>query len=300
MKKNNHLKVYILMIIAVWFWAGAFIAGKLGVDDFSSIQLSFFRFFFAVIILLPLLIIKEPNQWKPKRVDWKQFFLLGTVGMIGYHLLFFSSLKYTLAYKAAMINAINPLLTAIIATIILKEKITKKQLVLLALALIGVLLTMVNWQIGLLLDLNFNKGDILMALAMLCWVAYGILVKKVISNFGALKLMTYTLIAACIVLLPFTIYDSIINGLVLDRIQPWFGIIYMAIFATVFAYTAQQYAIQHIGAANAALFINLVPIASMILAVVILNENVIKQNIISAGIVIFAVAGNGYLTIRDQ
>ena len=297
--KDNNIKIYLIMILATLFWAGAFIAGKLGVSSFTPIQLSFFRFLFSVIILFPILLKKNPDNWKVKKEDFKDFLFLGIIGMIGYHLLFFAALKYTLAYKAAMINAINPLLTTFLAGLLLKEKIKARKIILLIIALIGVVLTIINWKLVNLINLDINKGDLIMSGAMLCWVVYGIYVKKVIHKYGAIKLTTYTMITAIIILLPIVTIDIINNGLVLDQFKPWLGILYMAIFASVYGYTAQQYAIMHIGASNSSMFINLVPVFSMILAVLILKEEILPLNLISAAMIIGAVTLNGYFSSKE-
>ena len=85
---------------------------------------------------------------------------LGLIGMIGYHLLFFEALKHTTAIKTSMIAATNPLMTAIMAALFLKERLTPTRIALVFTALTGVMLTITNWQILKVFNGAITFGDI--------------------------------------------------------------------------------------------------------------------------------------------
>jgi len=68
---KNDKYIYLLMVIATFFWAGAFIAGKYGVQEFSSLALTFFRFLLASVIILKLWLSHEQKDWHLKKEDWK-------------------------------------------------------------------------------------------------------------------------------------------------------------------------------------------------------------------------------------
>ncbi|MGG7060351.1 DMT family transporter, partial [Clostridium tertium] len=97
-----------MMLFATIFWAGAFIAGKFSIGEFPVFSLVFFRFLIATIIIF-IILIKTEENWKITKQDLKTFLTLGVVGMVGYHVFFFLSLKYTTATNSSLIGATNPI-----------------------------------------------------------------------------------------------------------------------------------------------------------------------------------------------
>lgn len=280
--------IYILMTMSALFWSGAFIAGKVSVLYFTPVQATFYRFFFASIIIFVILNIKEPQNVKLNKNQIIMAMTLGVVGMIGYHLLFFQALKHTTATNASMIAAMNPMLTALFSSLMVSEKLTYKKISLLVLAFVGVILTITNWDINIILNMKFNIGDIIMMGAVTCWAFYAILVKKFMPNFSPLQLSTYSFISCAVLLTPIYIYQGFEHISKANHLA-WLSILYMAIFATVIGYLIQQVSIKKIGASSTSIFINLVPIFSIILAFVILGEELSATKLLSGFIIIFSV-----------
>lgn len=209
MKQSSPYKIYFLMFLATFFWAGAFIAAKLGVYDLSPVLLTFLRMGLAAVILFPILVFKQSQSWQLELSELKYVLATAIVGMIGYHLFFFSALKYTTASNASMINATNPLITALLATYFAGEKLSLKKVLLLLMALTGVLYIITKGNLFSILSLDFNKGDFIMLCGTILWAVYGILVKKIVPIMGPLKLTTYSFLFCAVILLPFATYDFI-------------------------------------------------------------------------------------------
>lgn len=283
--------VYLLMILATFFWAGAFIAGKLGINALSPVLLTFFRMGLASMILFPILIQKQPKTWKINSSQLKTVIATGLIGMIGYHMFFFSALQYTTASKASMINASNPLITAFLASLFVSEKLTLKKIFFIFTALLSVIFILINGNLENLLTLTLNKGDLLMLCGTFSWAIYSVIVRKYIGQFGALKLSAYTFLSSTIMIAPFAIITFIKTNAISVGLNPYLAVIYMAIFPTVIGYLIQQYAIGQIGASKTALFINLVPIISTMLAVILLNEAVHLYHLVSLIGIILSVIG---------
>ncbi|MBN2899313.1 MAG: DMT family transporter [Clostridia bacterium] len=290
-KKNN----YILMSFAAVFWAGAFIAGKLGINELSPIMLTYLRFLFASIILFGVMKRHMGTDWRLSKSDYKMVLQLSVVGMIGYHLPFFLALRYTTASKAAMINASNPLITAALAALFLGDRLTMKRIGYILIAFMGVLLTITDWQIFDILHLGVNKGDLIMLFASCCWSSYSVLVKSATAKMHPLKLSTYTFIGCVLLLTPFALKEMILDHALNVSAGAYAAVIYMAVFPTVLGYTIQQLSIKEIGPAKTALFINLVPVFSTVLAIAFLKEAVNPINILSGLMIIGAVIGNSRL-----
>lgn len=277
----------ISMVFTVLFWAGAFIAGKVGVQSASPLALTYFRFLIAVICIFGYARFSGISL-KIRRQDWPIMFILGFVGMVCYHLLFFESLKFTSAIKTSMIAATNPLITAVIAALVLGEKLNRIKIACIFTALFGVLLTISQWDLLRLVQNSINIGDLIMLCAILCWSLYAVIVRTQVDRFNPVVTTFYSFLTCVLLLTPFQAVEIATGSF---HIQPdgWLAIAYMGVFPTFLGYMIQQQSIKHLGLSRTALFVNLTPVFTMILAVSILHEPFFTLNAVSAAIIIAAV-----------
>jgi drug/metabolite transporter (DMT)-like permease len=278
------------MLLTCCFWAGAFIAGKIGLRTASPLALTYTRFLLAVVCLFLYAKYKGLSlRIEPKA--WWDMLALGLVGMTGYHLLFFQALRLTTAIKAAMIGATNPLISALLAAVFLGERLSGRRILLIFTALAGVLLTISNWQPALLLRQGPSLGDLLMAAAVLCWASYAILVRRLVQRrFDPIVTTFYSFLCCVLILTPVEGVAVLRHGLAID-LRGWMAILYMGVFPTFIGYLVQQQAIKHLGVSRSALFINLVPVVVMVLAVGVLHESFLPLNLVSAAMILLSVLG---------
>ena len=289
---QNNKKLFLLMLPTSIFWSGAFIAGKIAVTEFTPFTLTFFRFFFALIIIFPLMLMKEKSNWKLNKKDIPIIFFMGFIGIFAYHVLFFISLKYTTAINASLIGATNPMVTSIFASIILGESLGLKRIGAILLAFSGVLLTISKGSFDIFRTLSFNFGDILMFTAVFCFAVYSVLSKKIMYKHSPIKILCYSFLFGLIILIPFIIIENPLTYISSVTFKGWFSVLYMAIFASAVGYLLQQISIKSYGASKTMLFVNLVPIFSILLSAIILNEKASFINLISGGIIICGVVIN--------
>ncbi len=299
MYRHNKM-IYVLMTITSLFWAGAFIAGKLGVTELTPVVLTFFRFLFASIIMIIIMIKYEKKKWTIKKEDWFSVLLLGIVGMAGYQILFFTALKYTQAGNASILAATNPLISAVLAAVFVNERLEIKRIGVLLLALIGVILTISSWDVNVLLNFSFNKGDILMLMAVSCWAIYSVIVKRIMPKYSPIILTTYSFIVCTIALVPFIIKEFVQVNVINISVNGWISILYMAIFPTVIGFLIQQMSIKEIGVSKTAIFLNLVPVFSIILSALILHEKQGYLRLVSGSIIILAVYLNSRIKLKSD
>lgn len=280
-----------LMVLAAVFWSGAFIAGKFSVEEFPVFSLTFYRFLFASIVIFGILIIKEKN-WRVNKHDFLMFLLLGVVGMVGYHIFFFLALKYTSPVNASLIGSTNPIITTILSVIFLKESIKLKNIGAVLLSFLGVSLIISNGNIDVFKEFKVNIGDLLMIVAVICWAAYAIIAKKVLSKHSPLKTTSYSFLTCTLVLIPMVIIEKPWVYVPNTSLKGWLSVLYMSIFASVGGYLIHQISIKKIGPSKSSLYINLVPVFSMILAYFILGESISLLKVVAAGLIIFSVILN--------
>ncbi|MCY6372018.1 DMT family transporter [Clostridium ganghwense] len=281
--------IYFLMVLAALFWGGAFIAAKLSAPFIPAFTLTFLRFSIATVILYVVILVKEKHIYKLKKEDIPVFLFTGVVGMVGYHILFFKASIYTTAINSSIIAASNPMITVLLCFIFLKDKLNSKCILGIILSFTGVLLTITNGSLSTISDITFNKGDILMLLAVLCWACYGIYSKKVMPRYSPLTLTFYSFLFCTLFLIPFVIYENPISLIHSVPYYSYIAVVYMSIFASVIGYLVQQMSIKQIGPAKTSIFINLVPVFSIILSSIILHETITIVKVFAALLIITGV-----------
>lgn len=288
---NNSKKIYGLMVLAALFWSAAFIAGKLAVPYIPTFTLTFLRFLIATRILLFLVQYRE-RKGETYHVDKKHipvFLFTGIVGMFGYHVFFFISLRYTTAINSSIIGAMNPIITTIIAAVFLAVKIPVKQVVGILISFVGVMLTISGGNLQILSQFDFNKGDLWMLAATTCWAAYGVFSKSQGKKVPPLYLTYYSFLVCTLFLIPFVIWEKPWKFLTEIPLSAWAAVLYMSVFASVGGYLIQQISIKKIGPSRTSIFINLVPVFSMVFAVLMLGETLEPVKILTAAFIILGV-----------
>jgi len=277
-----------LMIIATLFFSGAFIAGKFSIAEFPVYSLTFFRFLIAAVILF-LIMLKRGVNLTLDKADIPKIILLSLLGMVGYHVFFFTALKYTSSVNTSLIAAMNPIITTIMASIFLKERFPKKAIGGIIISFLGVAMIVTNGSIDVIKNMSFNIGDISMLIAILSFSLYFIVLKGIVGRFESIKLTFYVFLFCVILLIPMVIYENPMVFLPNTTLKGWSSLIYMSVFASVIAYLIQLVSVKRIGPAKTSLYINLVPLFSMIMAYFILGEIITLPKIIAAFMIIVGV-----------
>lgn len=262
------------MILTTLFWAGAFIAAKLSAPFIPAFTLTFLRFFIATVILYFIVVKKEKGLYKLKKSDIPVFLFTGIIGMFGYHVFFFTAIKYTTAISSSIIGASNPIITSLFAIIFLHDKFTMKRIIGILLSFLGVFLTITEGNIFIIKSMAFNKGDILMLVAVFMWALYSVYSKKVSPRYTPLILTFYSFVFCTVFLIPFVIYENPISYIGKVPYYSYISVVYMSIFASVIGYLVQQISIKQIGPSRTSIFINLVPAFSIVLSILLLGESI--------------------------
>lgn len=288
-------KIYLLMTCSAVFWAGAFIAGKYSVPYIPVFTLTFLRFFYAVIILwFVTRATKTDCSFQKEKIP--VYLFTGIVGMFGYHVLFFTALKYTTAINSSIIAATNPMMTTLMAFLFLHNRLERRQVFGIVLSFFGVLLTITGADPNLIRDFSFNAGDLWMLAAVAAWAAYGVFSKSKGKGIPPIVLTFYSFLVCTILLIPFALHEQPWTVLPKVPMSAHLAVLYMSIFPSVIGYLVQQMAIKEIGPAKASVFVNLVPVFSIILAVILLGEELQPIKILTAAIIITGV----YICQRER
>jgi drug/metabolite transporter (DMT)-like permease len=278
--------ITLLMLLFPLLWGVSFIAGKWSVRDFTPEVTSLLRFVIASLALCPFTFRRPsaPGAFTPKNL--LVVFMLGLTGILGYHVLFYYSLKYTTAGNSSLIIATDSLMTIVLAVLFLKEKMTWRKTAGIAMGFAGVVWIVSDGALSKLVAEGPNRGDLLALAAAFAWAVYSVLSKRVTHLYASLDLSWMTWAVGAVLLGPFLLQRGAVHSLAAGSALGWASVVYMALFATGIGYFLYLKGIKELGAAATAKYIFLVPVYVLFLAHLFLGEPVPPFKILAAGLII--------------
>lgn len=289
---------YLMMTMTALFWSGAFITGKIGIQEIPPFSLTFLRFLFAAIVMLPVIFSLGRDICRIRKSDFLIILVLGIVGMFGYHVLFFTSLKYTTAINDSIICAASPLVTSVLASLFLGEYFGVKRVKAIILTLCGVLLAITNGDIGVIKHIRFNIGDIIMICAVLCQASFSVISRTLKGRVSPVVVIYFSFLVGIVTLIPFVFQENPQSFIGNITWKGWSSVIYMAVFASAIGSLFQVVSINSIGASKTMIFLNLVPVFSLFFSALVLGEQVTLFKIASVFVIVTGVYQNSIIKQR--
>jgi drug/metabolite transporter (DMT)-like permease len=259
-------RIYFMLLAFPLFTGATFPAAKYAVQYFPALSAASWRFGLAAVCLLLVLAATEGIRKQVVRENGIAFFILGLLGIFGFNLFFFLGMKQTSSVNGALIMATNPLLTVLLARIILNHAITARQTAGLILSLFGVLAVITHGSWELVRSLAFSAGDLFILAGNLCWALYSVLTRRLVKNSSSLATTTYTMLTGAAVLLIVSFLTPQPVSAVSIPLMAWTAILFMAFFTSVLGYLWWNKGVQELGPGKTSIFFNFVPIVTMLLS----------------------------------
>ena len=262
----------IMLLLATFFWGGNAVAGKLANGEVSPMLLTFFRWFLASIIVVIIARRHLINDWKAIKENIWYFVLMAPIGFTLFNLMLYSALTYTTALNVTIEQAAMPMFIFLINFIVFRAKPLLIQLVGYTVTLFGVLLTVSGGDYDRLLNLEFNRGDVIMIFAAFSYAAYSVGLRAK-PQMHWMSFLSVLIFIAGIVSVPFVLYEWTTPKFIWPHSTLGWGVVaYAAIGPSIIAQACFIRGNELLGANNAALFLNSVPIFGALLSVLILGE----------------------------
>jgi len=287
--KNKNNLAYILLILTTIFWSGNFIVGKAAsMYEIPPFSLNFYRWFFAGLILLPFT-YKEIITKKSYILNNIGFFIiLGVTSITIFNSIVYYSLYYTQVISGVLMISTIPVWIIFISSLLNIEKTNFFQIIGVAFSLTGVVFIITKVDLELVKNLDFNKGDLTMVIAMFAWAIYSALLKKKKYEISQITLLEVVIITGLIFLTP--IYFIEMNfGNTIKLGKPFYlTLTYVVLFPGLCSFFFWIKGISIIGANRAGVFLHLMPIFGAIMAMFIFDEKFMFYHFLGA---IFILSG---------
>ena len=284
MKKDSAV-VYIALFLTVLFWGSSFVAVKIVLQSIPPSAYMFLRFTAASLVFI--IILYRKNAIKLGLKNHLKLFSVALFEPGLYFMLETAGIQRTSASSASIIIGAVPAAVALAAAVFLKEKIGIKSWFGIILSMAGIALLTIFDNTGSSEETATLTGNIIVFAAVIAAAGYMITVRKIAPDFGALEITGWQIIYGALIFLPFFIRDfSNISwiGITAESIG---ALLFLILFATLTAFVCYNFALTKIEASRAAMFINGIPLVTVIVSTLVLKETITAVQI-TGGIIIIS------------
>jgi Predicted permease, DMT superfamily len=297
-QKEYQLAV-LFIILDVLFWGFSFISTKVVLSQIPPVSIAFFRQIIAASTLI-MLVLFTRTSFKIGRRDMGYIVLASFFGIVMYFSLENTGLLYTTASNASMIVAALPIFTLFAEAMLFRLKVTWKMILCLILSTIGVALVVtVDGKVDLSSARFF--GNLLVMGAIICWVFYTLLNRRLSENYPCLALTAAQSTVSIILFIPLIIPE--IDGwpAISEISLPVFAnLLFLGVFCSGFAYIFYIYATRRLGATVVSAFLNLIPVVTVVFGYLILHDTLSWMQVLGMALIMIALYHLNRLMKRAQ
>lgn len=269
-------------------------AGRIVSRNVPPFSAAFLRFVVASFFLTAFALRLHGKIPRLERDQILPVAMLGLTGVFAYNAFFFSGLKTVGAGRASLIIASNPAFIALFASVFFGEKLSFQKILGILVSMLGAVTVISRGNPLRILDGSPGIGELYICGCVACWVSYSLIGKVAMRRLSPLLSVMY----ACSIGAGFLLFPALVetarNGFAPCPAPAWLAIFYLGFFGSALGFIWYNEGIKEIGPSRAGVFINIVPVSSIVLAFLFLNEAIDLSIILGA----LMVVGGVYLTNR--
>ncbi|HDR6268567.1 TPA: EamA family transporter [Bacillus cereus] len=279
--KKWDLRIICAHAFTILIWGTAFPAIRMGLESYMPEHLTLLRLLIASFILLLFSFIYKLRL--PDLKDIPAIFIFGALGFTIYHIALNYGEKTVNAGSASLIISVTPIVTAILASVFLNEKMKLNCWIGGVMSFAGI--SLISFSQGDAIQLN--SGGLFILLAAISESLFFVFQTSYLKKYGFLPFTIYTILSSTVCMLIFLpgVYQKILAA----PLEVNLSVIYLGVFPTVLPYIALAYIISRAGASEATSSLYLTPITACFIAWIWLGEVPTLVSIIGGGITILGI-----------
>lgn len=274
----------IFVNLATLSWATNAVLGRWLREDIGPLALTTLRFTVATAFF-GILLRNRPAQERRYGKDKWWIVGMGLAGVVGFSPLLYWGLRYSTAVNCSLIQGFSPLITALIAGLIIQEPVTRRQLAGAVLGLIGVAGLLSNGSLTFLLQLHFNLGDLILLASAVVWAFYTVFGRRIMrhrSPVAATALSNFIGLPLIAAAAAFELQHIPLNL----RMETIAAIAHICVVPTIIGYWSWNRGVTTLGAGGAMVFYNTLPLYGAFLGAVLLGEPLGMIHLVFGGLII--------------
>jgi drug/metabolite transporter (DMT)-like permease len=279
---------FVLLTLMALFWAGNQVLGRAVAGHVPPILYSFLRWGLATLIVLPFAARHLVRDWPVLRERWLFLTFLGFTGGGAFNTLQYMGLNHTTALNSLVLNSAGPVLIAIACVVIFGDRLTWRQIAGTIVSMTGVLAIVTHGDPEALATLSFNKGDLLILLAMTISGVYTAYL-RLRPPMHWLSFLFAIFLGSAVLNLPLIVWEYVEGARMQVSTFSLLAVGYVAIFPSILAYICFTRGVELIGGVRAGIFLHLIPLFGALMAIGLLGEPLALYHLIGIALILAGV-----------
>ena len=264
---------YLFAVLPPLFWSVNFVIARIMRDDIPPIQMSFWRWVAALLILLPFAVAQWRGQGGQIRKELPFLCVMGAVGITAFSCFLYAALHTTTVVNAALINTLMPVMTFVLALALLRDRLRAVQIAGVLAAFTGAALIIGRGDLTGLAVAAPNRGDLLVMVGVTFWAVYTVLIRWRPTKLPLSVFLAVIIGWGALFHLPLVAWEVSTDGGFAVTAATAASILYFAIFPSVLAYLIWNKAVAVIGPGRTGMYMYLMPFFGAVLGVWLLDED---------------------------
>jgi len=283
-----------LVNLATLTWATNMALGRWLRNDIGPLTLSAARFLIAALVFAALL---QQRPVEERRLGQDRWLLLGMAlsGVAVFAPTLYLGLRFTTAVNATLINGLGPLITGLLAALLIREPMSTRQLTGAIVGLAGVIVLISGGSPAFWQAVRGNVGDLIVLGAVALWGLYSVLGRQVMRHRSALSATAFSAFLG----LPFLLLAAAweVHTFPVDvRPQVVLAVLYIGIAPTVIGFLSWNAGVRRLGSSGAMVFYNTLLLYGALLGYLFLGESIGPVHLIGGALII----GGGLWAARGR
>lgn len=295
---------FFILILVNLMWAFQFSGAKIATAQLGPVTVTFLPLALSTLLLLPWALLRRRSRTAGDArlaTFWWQFLLLGVAGTLASQLGLTWGVARSLAANASVLTLTIPVLTAVLAAVLLGERMTVLRWLSFVLAIGGVLLVSdIDWRTVNLTHSRFLMGNLLIFASCIGSAFINSYSKKLLEQFSAAEVLVYSFVVADVVLFALIAFLEPVSLRKLAAIgwSAWISLLLIAIFSLSVSMVLFFKVLERIDATQASLSIYLLPVFGVLISSITVGEKITWNLIVGGALVL----GSTFLvtTYEDQ
>lgn len=263
---------YLLLTLTPFFWSVNWVLGRGLHHEIPPMAMTFFRWFFAILILAPFAWPHVRRDWPVIARHWRALLGLGAIGIGTHNALAYLGLNYTTATNGVILNSFIPVMIVTFAWIFLRERLKPWQVAGIAISLAGVLAILSQGSLATLVAFRLNAGDLLVILSMAMWASYTIALRWRPQGLHPLSFLFTIAVIGDLCILPLWLGELALGRHPAWTLEALAALVIVALFSSVLAYIFWNRAVAELGPNRCGQFLHLMPAFGALLSWLLLDE----------------------------
>lgn len=261
----------LLLVLCMLFWAGNAVASRIAVGEISPMMLTQLRWVLVIAVMLPLYFGALREGWGEIRPRLPMLIITAGLGFTGFNALYYIAAHHTTAVNLGILQGSIPVLVMLGSYLVYGVRTTLLQVLGVIITLAGVVVIATRGDIQAALAQGMNFGDLAMLGACALYSIYTVALRDR-PKLPGVPFFTLLAIVAAVTSMPLVAIEYANGALMWPTWKGWLITLYVAVFPSCLAQIFFLRGVDLIGPGRAGVFINLVPVFSALLGVLLINE----------------------------